>query len=335
MAPIPYFNKVQIISLFQDGLSHSKISERLGIGRSTISAIIKKWRQDQTVERRPGSGGRRISTRNEDEQLLTVIRNSPFTTATAAVNISNFPGSVRTSRRRLRNSELRNHAAARKIRLTPQHKEARVGFALEHLAKDNAFWSRVVFSDEKVFQSAHNGRVRVYRPRNSRYDERYVEPTERSGRFSVNVWGWISAVSPGVMLHVEERLNSGVYIRILENVMRPSVTRVYPNQNFIFQQDNCSVHTSHRVATWFQDQNINVLDWPSRSPDVNPIENMWGFLVRHLQKQRQIYRNRQELLTAITDAWHALPQDYIRNLCLSMPNRLRKVLDANGAVTKY
>jgi hypothetical protein len=76
------------------------------------------------------------------------------------------------------------------------------------------------------------------------------------------------------MLHVEERLNSVVYIRILENVMRPSVTRVYPNQNFIFQQDNCSVHTSHRVATWFQDQNINVLDWPSRSPDVNPIENM-------------------------------------------------------------
>jgi hypothetical protein len=96
-----------------------------------------------------------------------VIRNSPFTTATAAVNISNFPGSVRTSRRRLRNSELRNHAAARKTRLTPRHKEARVGFALEHLAKDNAFWSQVVFSDEKVFQSSHNGRVRVYRPRNA------------------------------------------------------------------------------------------------------------------------------------------------------------------------
>jgi hypothetical protein len=65
------------------------------------------------VERRPGSGGRRISIRNQDEQLLTVIRNSPFTTATAAVNISNFPGSVKTSHRRLRNTELRNHAAAR------------------------------------------------------------------------------------------------------------------------------------------------------------------------------------------------------------------------------
>jgi hypothetical protein len=65
------------------------------------------------VKRRPGFGGRRISIRNQDEQLLTVIRNSPFTSATAAVNISNFPGSVKTSRRRLRSTELRNHAAAR------------------------------------------------------------------------------------------------------------------------------------------------------------------------------------------------------------------------------
>jgi hypothetical protein len=125
----------------------------------------------------------------------------------------------------------------------------------------------------------------VYRPRNSRYDERYVEPTERFGRFSVDIWGWISAVSPGVMLHVEERLNFGVYIWILENVMRPSVTRVYPNQKFIFQQDNCSVHTSHRVATWFQDQNINVLAWPSRSPDVNPIEREYvGFFGKAFAK---------------------------------------------------
>jgi DNA-binding transcriptional regulator LsrR (DeoR family) len=68
MAPIPYFNKVQIISLFQDGLSHSKISERLGIGRSTISAIIKKWRQDQTVDVQvPG-----------DVEFLHVIKTNNF-----------------------------------------------------------------------------------------------------------------------------------------------------------------------------------------------------------------------------------------------------------------
>jgi hypothetical protein len=71
-------------------------------------------------------------------------------------------------------------------------------------------------------------------PRNTRYEEKYVDSIERSGRIAVNMWAWTSAVSPGLMLQVEGRLNSDVYINILEDVMLPSVSRVYPNQNFIY-----------------------------------------------------------------------------------------------------
>jgi hypothetical protein len=92
----------------------------------------------------------------------------------------------KNSERRIKSSWLRNHVAANKPGLTQQHKEARISFALEYLLKDEASWSRVVFSDEKVFQSSRNGRIRVYRPRNSRFSERYVHNTHNSGRFSVN-----------------------------------------------------------------------------------------------------------------------------------------------------
>jgi hypothetical protein len=107
--------------------------------------------------------------------------------------------------------------------------------------------------------------LRVYRPRGTRYEQRYVQGVQRSGQFSVNIWAWISAISSGVMVHVEERLTSDVYIMIVENVMLPSVLATYPDGNYIFQHDNCSVHTTHRVATWFKDHKINVLDWPCRS----------------------------------------------------------------------
>jgi hypothetical protein len=72
--------------------------------------------------------------------------------------------------------------------------------------------------------------------------------------------------------------------------------------------------------------------WPSRSPDLNPIETMWGLLVRNLQWRRLV---RDELSTAITEAWHSLPQNYFRNLCLSTHSRLNKVIEANAAMTKY
>jgi hypothetical protein len=88
------------------------------------------------------------------------------------------------------------------------------------------------------------GRLRVYRPRNTRYEERYVRKTERSGRFSVNMWAWIFAVHPGIMLHVEDGLNADVFIRILEDVMLPSVAPLFPNGDFIFQQEKCSVYTA-------------------------------------------------------------------------------------------
>jgi hypothetical protein len=55
---------------------------------------------------------------------------------------------------------------------------------------------------------------------------------------------------PGLMLSLEDRLNSDVYVRILEDVMMPLVSRIFPNFNFIFQQDNCSMHSAHRVAEW-------------------------------------------------------------------------------------
>ena len=50
-----------------------------------------------------------------------------------------------------------------------------------------------------------------------------------------------------------------------------------------FMQDGASIHTAKVVKKWFADNNIEVLDWPPQSPDLNPIENMWSFMKKNLE----------------------------------------------------
>lgn len=335
---MPHVNELTkggIIAKIDDGWSVRQTAAFYNVNRNTVLNILRRWRNDGRINRNPGSGRPRKSTAEQDAALINTLRAHPFTTVVDAVAATNFPASCRTGRRRVAHSELKCHAAAKKILLNNGNKESRLGFALEHIAHDEEFWNSVIFTDEKVFQSSNSGNIRVYRPRNSRFDENYINFTNRSGHFSVNIWTWISAQGPGVLWHIGERFNSEAYIRILENVMLPSVQLLFPNNGFIFQQDNCPVHTSRVVTEYFRAHNINVLDWPSKSPDLNPVENVWAMLVKTIRKANVRPRNVEGLLEVINNAWEEVTEEYCFQLYRSMPRRLGEVIEHNGGITKY
>jgi transposase len=77
------------------------------------------------------------------------------------------------------------------------------------------------------------------------------------------------------------------------------------------------------------------LQWPSSSPDLNPIENVWGLMVRRMRRENFRPQNRQQFIHVISDEWHSLTQEYCQNLVESMPRRLDLVIEKNGAATKY
>ena len=184
MPAVSLINKARVLALVESGMSYGQVAVAIGIPKSTIYSNVQKWRREQTIVRRPGSGGRQVSTLAQDEALVSEVKRRPFATAASAAATTRFPGSTKTARRRIRTAGIRNYVAARKVRLTPRHKELRLGFALEHFVHDNDFWNRVVFSDEKTFQSSPNGRLRVYRPRNTRYEPQYVCSRGRPKRAS-------------------------------------------------------------------------------------------------------------------------------------------------------
>ncbi|KAJ3628564.1 hypothetical protein MTP99_015863 [Tenebrio molitor] len=114
MPQVSKFDKTRVVTLFQTGLTCNQISTRLGIPKSTISFIIRRWRRTGTVARAQESGRPKVSTGRQDESFLDTLRNHLFSTAQEAVNRTQFPGSITTALRRVRGSEISSRAAARK-----------------------------------------------------------------------------------------------------------------------------------------------------------------------------------------------------------------------------
>ena len=68
--------------------------------------------------------------------------------------------------------------------------------------------------------------------------------------------------------------------------LKTSVRKLKLGRKLVFQMDNDPKYTSKFVAKWLKDSNVKVLEWPSQSPDLNPIENVWAELKKHMQARR-------------------------------------------------
>ena len=103
--------------------------------------------------------------------------------------------------------------------------------------------------------------------------------------------------------------------------------------DFIFQQDNAPSHTSKLLKNFFQENDIKLLPWPANSPDINPIENIWGHISFELSKMS--LKSIKSLKEEILDIWNNLDSYYLHKLGNSITNRLREVIENNGRHTKY
>ncbi len=91
----------------------------------------------------------------------------------------------------------------------------------------------------------------------------------------------------------------------LEHFMLPSADKLYRDADFIFQQDLAPAHTAKGTKSWFNDHGVTVLDWPANSPDLNPIENLWGLVKRKMRDTRP--NNADELKATVKETWASIP----------------------------
>ena len=102
--------------------------------------------------------------------------------------------------------------------------------------------------------------------------------------------------------------------------------------DLIFQQDNAPVHKSKIIVNFFQEDELEVLECPAYSPDLNPIENLWAILKQRLRKQTVFWENLEE---KVYEIWNEIDADVVRNLYENYRNRLLDVKKAKGVMTRY
>ena len=118
--------------------------------------------------------------------------------------------------------------------------------------------------------------------------------------------GCCAASGTGCLECVHGIMKSGDYQGILEHNVQPSVRKLgLRRRSWVLQQDNDPKHTSKSTQKWFNTKRWTVLKWPAMSPDLNPIEHLWGDLKTAVGRRHP--SNLGELEQFPQEEWAKLP----------------------------
>lgn len=329
--------KIAVVKAVEANKSQSDVSRQFGISRQMVSIWCQNFRNRGNVAKLPRTGRPKITTDRDNKMIARMSISDPRKTAVAITKEFNTNRSskvhVSTVRRRLNDAGLYARRPSRKPHISAKNRKARVEFAKKHLSWGVKEWSKVLWSDESKFNLfSSDGIQYVRRPIGKRSDRKYMVPTVKHGGGSVMVWGCFSRDGTGPLIQIEGIMNSEMYTDIIKTNMLPHAKNKMP-RGWIFQQDNDPKHRSAHSKKLFAKNKIRDIQWPSQSPDLNPIEHLWEVLDREIRREK--YTNVKDLFAGLQEKWAKIPLPVLIKLVDSMPSRCEAVLASKGYPTKY
>lgn len=322
------YEKGQIDALRKNKLSYREIAKK--IHRST--AVVGNYLQDPLkYGTRKRSGRKPLLSPREKRHIIKTASNKQVSSSQIVDQLC-LKVSRWTVNRTLRDSgNLQYQKKKSSPALTKEHKAKRLEWARQHMTWKSE-WNKVVWSDEKKFN--------LDGPDGNNYywhdirKEKLFSTRRGMGGGSVMVWASFCANGTSDICFIKGRINAIGYQDILKNHLEDIGAKVGA-KDWLFQQDNAPIHRAKVNQGWFKSKKIEVIDWPALSPDLNPIENLWGILVRRVYAEGRVFQSAEELKKVIEDEWSKITQEELKALVDSMPNRIFEVIRLQGGKIDY
>ena len=329
--------KSEISVLYFEGVTQKELARRYDVMQSTISRILKRKRNNDSVSRIKGSGRPAKLERSETNLINGILKIDPKIGSKKIANIisqkKKIPISSRTIHRKLVNMGFLARIACSKPLLSKKSIDIRFSFSKIWLPLDKTYWDGIIFSDEtKINLFGSDGRIYVRRKDGTRFQIDHLKPTVKFGGGCIMVWGCFSSKGVGRLVIIDGNMDALKYIKILDTNLIESA-RIMGLNSFIFQQDNDPKHKSKLATEYFNDKKIKVMDWPSQSPDMNPIEHLWAHLKIKINQRNP--KNLKELKMIMIEEWNLITPAFCVNLIKSMPKRVLDLYIAKGGHTSY
>ncbi|GFX41253.1 transposable element Tc1 transposase [Trichonephila clavipes] len=331
------FTRGRIIGKLEEGRSVTSVAAELGIAHSIVSRLWRQFQTTGTAIRRFSSGRPQGTTPADNRYVVLQARRNRRQTAGEiarhTTQATRRPLSRFTVARRLHGGGLFARRTVRCVPLTPAHRRKRSLWCREHRNWRDNEWGRVLFTDESRFSlSSDSHRILIWRERGSRNHPSDIIERDRYGGRGVLVWGVIMLGSR-TDLHIFDA-GSVNGTRYCNKILLPYV-RLFRGAmvlQFLFMDENAPCHRTVAAEHLLESEDIERMDWPARSPDLNPIEHVWDFLGRRLAARTLPPVTIRELQLALQDEWAAMPQQLIDSLILSMGRCCETCLAQSGEI---
>ena len=314
--------KCKALAYHSDGMKFTEIAKELGKGYMTIKRWIEKFNNTGNLfSRRKGSGRKtKISVKVKASIKRRIKEDPSLTYLELAQKVSGIKKVSRSSVARYLSSQGTKYTPRNEQILNTLHREKRVKYSKKYFNKS---LKKIIYSDECHIDLNRNKKKYFHFKGEPKIGRTVFNPNVK-----VHIWGAISYYGKISITFVNGMLTGESYQKLLKDNLFDQADRVHGKGNWSFQQDNHPAHKTKKVMEFFEKNNVNLIQHPARSPDLNPIESVWFSLKNKVSAIGP--KNLQELKEAVMTSWEALDDDLIKRTVLHLHKVFEKVIDRKG-----